>query len=109
MSKKGKIFMWLIIMALIIAVVVIIVMNMVPKAEQISYDEFVGYVTNARYYDYDADGNRGEPKPWRDENGNDVLPDGFVISADGKKWEKRDGAGELIVIDKIVFKIAVSP
>ena len=104
MSKKGKIFMWLIIMALIIAVVVILVLNMVPRAQEVSYDEFVGYVTNARYYEYDADGNRGDPKLWYGEQGEGISPDSYKLSEDGKKWVRADGKeGELVVIDKIIF------
>ncbi len=100
MSKKGKIVMWLIILALVISVVVILVMNVVPRATEISYDRFKEYVENSKYYgEYDSEGKRAPIT--HDSEGNAWNPEGYSLS-DGK-WVSDDGRNELIVIDKIVF------
>lgn len=99
MSRKGKIVMWVIILALVIAVVVTLVMNMMPKATSVDYNVFVEYVENAKYFDDDGKAvSHGE--------GND--PEGYVIEND--KWVKKttnqNGVSvteELIAIKRIQF------
>ena len=68
MSRKGKTLMWLIILALIIAVVVILIVNtMRGGASEISRTEFKTYVENTQYVD---------------QNGK--LKDGYAKNDDGK-------------------------
>ena len=55
MNKKGKIVMWSIILALIVAVVIIIIVNgLNGGAKEISRTEFNQLVDNARYVDRDG-------------------------------------------------------
>lgn len=94
MSRKGKIVMWVIILALVIAVVVTLVMNMMPRAISVDYNVFQEYVENARYFDDDGKAT--------DVNG---VPEGYQIK--DNKWIKEteeDGkTEELIAIKRIQF------
>ena len=99
MGKKGKIVMWLIILALIIAVVSILVINtMNGGAQKISYDDFRAYIANSVYYD-----ENGNAK--YDDEGN--APNGYVIDSATNKWvrdkEKENERTQLPVIVKVVF------
>ena len=72
MSKKGKTLMWLIILALIAAVVVILVVNTLRGgASQISRTEFRTYVENSQYVD--TDGKLDRDKFDVDNNGNIIT------------------------------------
>lgn len=97
MSRKGKIVMWVIIFALIVAVIVVLITNMMPRATTVDYNVFVEYVENSAYYDDNG-------KAVNTENG----PEGYTIEND--RWIKNttDQNGntvkeELIAIKRIQF------
>lgn len=88
MNKKGKIVMWLIIVALIVAVVAILVTTTLKGgASEISITKFKQYVENAQYY--------GSDKKVKDDV---ELPDGYTLK-DGKAVDAE--GNELVVIWKI--------
>ena len=87
--------MWAIILALIIAVVVMIVMNSLPRAISVDYSVFREYVENAKYVDDEGNARTAE---------DGTAPDGYSIE-DGK-WVKVDENGkkvELVAIKRIQF------
>ena len=99
MSKKGKIVMWVIILALVIAVVVTLVLNMMPRAAEVDYNVFMEYVDNAKYFDDDG-------KAVIPEGGS--APEGYVLEND--KWVKHSTNAngqpvneELVAIKRIQF------
>ena len=84
MSRKGKLIMWLIIFALIVAVVVILIVNaMRGGAIEISRTEFRMYVENSQYVDRDGKLNE----------------DLFTVNGDGVIVTKPVNAGEDTLID----------
>ena len=97
MSKKGKLIMWLIVAALVIAVAAILITNSLRGgATELYANKFEEYLTNSKYYD--KDGNAQEiPEYDVDgfETGTKKGPDGYSI-VDGK-WKDADGK-ELVVI-----------
>ncbi len=96
MSKRGKIVMWLIILALVIAVVAILVINtMNGGAKEISYDEFRSYIHNSVYYD-----DKGKALPSSDLPEGVIPPEGYIVSEG--KWINEDGAA-LPYIVRVVF------
>ena len=89
--------MWLIILALIIAVVAILVINtMNGGAREISYDQFRDYIRNSAYYDDEGIAQIPEGKQ---------APEGYII--ENGKWVKDEvderNRTELPVIVKVVF------
>ena len=97
--------MWLIVLALVIAVIAILVINsMNGGAHKINYDDFRNYISNARFYDeegaavsYETEGPDGEIVV--------ETPDGYHIE-DGKWVKDAENVRErtaLPVIVKVVF------
>ena len=85
MNKKGKIITWSIILALIIAVIVIVVTQLMNGgAQKIDRTKFKEYIENAQYYEEGYDGD---------------LPDGYTFNSDGKIVNAE--GKELVVIWKV--------
>ena len=117
MSRKGKTVMWLIILALIAAVVVILVVNTLRGgANLITRTEFRTYVENSQYVDtdgklntdvYDVDSNGNiVTKPITGIDGEVMLESSIVtaledytVNADGVVVEKsEDGKGKSLTV-----------
>ncbi len=94
MSKKGKLIMWLIVGALVIAVAAILITSSLRGgATELYANKFEEYLSNSRFYDKD-----GKAKDtFIDSDGNEFKesPDGYTI-VDGL-WKDKDGK-ELVVI-----------
>ncbi len=84
MNKKGKIIMWLIILALVIAVVVLLVTRSLNGgASEIDASEFDTYVSNAQYVNKDGTLKDGVTEDELSAAGYSLV-DGKVVDEDGK-------------------------
>ena len=99
--------MWVIILALVVAVIIILVTNFANRATSIEYDDFYTYVENARFYD--SDGKAVEDAEGKGPEGYTIVDGKWVkprTAADGS--EIKDSSGntvmdELIVIWRVNF------
>ncbi len=109
MSKKGKIIMSVIVLALIAAIITILVINFSRSgADKISYTEFKTYVENAQYYT--ADGNADETKGANGELEIDDVTYRFVAGENGgrNRWMVVDDKGEVTNSEmKVIWRVAL--
>ena len=101
MSKKGKIVMWLIVFALIVAVAVVLIVNASNGgATKINFDKFESYVANAQYYKLDDKGkhvpNEVEAE---DDEGNKTIK--IVSTVDGTELNEYDEDGKPLKVYEV--------
>ena len=101
MSKKGKIITWVIILALLAAVVAIIVTNVMKGgAKELDRTVFREYVENAQYYNDDGKPNEIDGKITSTVDGSVLegykIKDGVIVTEDEKS--------SLVVIWKVATK-----
>ncbi len=94
MSKRSKIIMWVVIVALVVAVVTIILVTTLNKGTTISYTDFKTYVDNYCEADKDADGNliRYSDKDCTTQSDNG----GYVLVN-----------GESVPTSEVIYKVAI--